>query len=98
MKRVFIFKLIELGVRLTRTHLKQQRCYYKMAHATIAQKSSEVDTNLQKIGTDVITMLRVTKEEKQTENWLNHDFSQDDNDVKKKEIAAAREFADTANY
>ena len=43
-------------------------------------------------------MLRVAKEEKQTENWLNHDFSQDDNDVKKKEIAAAREFADTANY
>ena len=82
MTRVFIFQLIELGVRHTKTHLKQIRCYDKMVQAMIGQKSSEVDTDLQKIGTDMITMFRVAKEEKQTENWLNQDFSQDDNDVK----------------
>ena len=46
-----------------------------MAQAMIAQKSSEVDTDLQKICTDMITMLRLTKEEKQTEDQLNQDFS-----------------------
>ena len=59
----------------------------------IAQKSSEVYTDLQKIGTDMITMFRLAKEEKQTENWLNQDFSQDDNDVKKKKKAVARALA-----
>ena len=59
-----------------------------MVQAVIAQKSSEVDTNLQKIGKDMITMFRVAKEEKQTENWLNQDSTQDDNDVKKKKAAA----------
>ena len=48
----------------------------------ITQKSSEVDTKLQKIGTDMITIFRVVKEGKQTENWLNQNFFQDDNDVK----------------
>ena len=33
----------------------------------ITQKSSEVDTDLQKIRTDMITMFRLAKEEKQTE-------------------------------
>ena len=60
---------------ITKTHLKQIRCYDKMAQAMIAQKSSEVDTDLQKICTDMITMLRLTKEEKQTEDQLNQDFS-----------------------
>ena len=54
----------------------------------IAQKSLEVDTDLRKIDTDMITMFRLAKEEKQTKNWLNQDFSQDDNDVKKKKAAA----------
>ena len=48
----------------------------------IAQKSSEVDTDLQKIGTDMITMFCLAKKEKQTENRVNQDFSQDNNDVK----------------
>ena len=39
-----------------------------MVQAMIAQKSSEVDTDLQKIGKDMITMFRVAKEQKQTEN------------------------------
>ena len=91
LKRVFIFKwLRELGARRKKTHLKRIRCYNKMVQAMIAQKSSEVDTNLQKIGTDMITMFRVAKKEKQTENRLNQDFSQDDNDVKKKTKVAAR--------
>ena len=60
-----------------------------MMRAMIAQKSLEVDTDLQKIGTDMITMFRLAKEEKQTKNWLNQDFSQDDNDVKKKKKKAA---------
>ena len=64
-----------------------------MAQAMIAQKSSEVDTDLQKICTDMITMLRLTKEEKQTEDQLNQDFSLDDNDVKEKKKAAARALA-----
>ena len=51
----------------------------------IAQDISEVDTNFQKIGTDMIMMFRVAKEEKQTEKRLNQDFAQDGNDVKKKE-------------
>ena len=51
----------------------------------IAQDISEVDSNFQKIGTDMIMMFRVAKEEKQTEKRLNQDFAQDGNDVKKKE-------------
>ena len=39
---------------------------------------------------DMIMMFRLTKEEKQTENWLNQDFSQDDNDFKKKKKTAVR--------
>ena len=50
-------------------------------------KNLEVDTNLQKIGTDIIMIFRVAKEEKQTENRLNQDFSQDD-DFKKKESSS----------
>ena len=50
----------------------------------VAHKSSEVDTDLQQIVTDMITMFRVAKGEEQTGNWLNQDFSQEDNDVKKK--------------
>ena len=61
--------------------------------AMIAQKSSDVDTDLQKIGKEMITMFRRAKEEKQTENWLNQNFPQDDNDIKKKEKAAARALA-----
>ena len=61
-----------------------------MVQAVIAQKSSDVDTNLQKIGADMITMFRVAKKEKQTENRLNQDFSQDDNDVKKMTKVVAR--------
>ena len=57
----------------------------------IAQKSLEVDTDLRKIDTDMITMFRLAKEEKQTKNWLNQDFSQDDNDVKKKKKKQQRE-------
>ena len=53
-----------------------------MAQGMIAQKSSEVDTDLQKIGTDMITMFWLAKKEKQTENRVNQDFSQDNNDVK----------------
>ena len=64
-----------------------------MAQAIIAQKSSEVDTDLQKIGTGMITMFRLGKEEKQTENRLNQDFSQDDNDIEKKKKAAMRALA-----
>ena len=59
-----------------------------MMRAMIDQKSSEVDTDLQKIGTDMITMFRLAKEEEQTKNWLNQDFSQDDNDVKKKKSSS----------
>ena len=50
----------------------------------ITQKSSEVDTDLQKIGTDMTRMFRVAKEEKQTKNRLNKNLSQDDNEVKKR--------------
>ena len=50
----------------------------------ITQKSSEVDTDLQKIGTDMTRMFRVAKEEKQTKNRLNQNLSQDDNEVKKR--------------
>ena len=64
-----------------------------MVPAMIAQKSSEVDTDLQQIVTDMITMFRVAKEEKQTGNWLNQDFSQEGNDVKKKKKAAATALA-----
>ena len=59
-----------------------------MMRAMIAQKSSDVDTDLQKIGTDMITMFRLAKEEEQTKNWLNQDFSRDDNDVKKKKSSS----------
>ena len=62
-----------------------------MMRAMIAQKSLEVDTDLQKIGTDMITIFRLAKEEKQTKNWLNQDFSQDDNDVKKKKKKSSSE-------
>ena len=55
-----------------------------MAQAIITQKSSEVDTDLQKISTDMITMFRLAKEEKQTEDWINQDFYQDNNNVKKR--------------
>ena len=48
----------------------------------ITQKSSEVDTKLQKIDTDMITIFKVVKEGKQTEDRLNQNFFQDDNDVK----------------
>ena len=48
----------------------------------ITQKSSEVDTKLQKIDTDMITIFKVVKEGKQTEYRLNQNFFQDDNDVK----------------
>ena len=41
----------------------------------------------------MITMFRLAKEEKQTENQLNQYFSQDNNDVKKKKKAAARVLA-----
>ena len=82
--------MIELGVRRTKTHLERIHCYDKMAQAIIAQKSSEVDTDLQKIGTGMITMFKLGKEEKQTENRLNQDFSQDDNDFKKKKKTAVR--------
>ena len=85
--------MIELGVRQTKTHLKRIHCYDKMAQAMIAQKSSEADTDLQKIGTDMITMFRLGKEEKQTENRLNQDFSQDHNDIEKKKKAAVRALA-----
>ena len=74
--------MLELGVGRTKTHLKQISCYDKMAQGMIAQKSSEVDTDLQKIGTDMITMFWLAKKEKQTENRVNQDFSQDNNDVK----------------
>ena len=59
----------------------------------ITQDSSGVDTDFQKIGTDMIMMFRVAKEEKQAEKRLNQDFSQDGNDVKKKKKAAARALA-----
>ena len=49
-----------------------------MAQAMIAQKNSEVDLDLQKIGMDLIAML---KGENQTEDWSNQDFSQDNSDV-----------------
>ena len=55
-----------------------------MVQAIITQKSSEVDTDLQKISTDMITMFRLAKEEKQTEDWINQDFYQDNNNVKKR--------------
>ena len=60
------------------------RCYDKMGQPMITQKSSEVDTDLQKIGTDITRMFRVAKEEKQTKNRLNQNLSQDDNEVKKR--------------
>ena len=55
-----------------------------MVQAIITQKSSEVDTDLQKISMDMITMFRLAKEEKQTEDWINQDFYQDNNNVKKR--------------
>ena len=48
LKGVFIFKLIRLGVRRMKTHLKSIRCYDKMAQAMITQDSSDVDTDFQK--------------------------------------------------
>ena len=52
-----------------------------------------MDTNLQKIGTDMIAMFSEANEENQTENRLNQDFSQGDDNVKKKKKAAARALA-----
>ena len=85
--------MIELGVRRTKTYLKQMRRYGKMVPVVIAQKSLEVDSDLQKIGKDIITMFRPAKEEKETENRLNQDFSQDDNNFNKEKKAAARALA-----
>ena len=62
----------------------------------MAQKMLEVDANLQKIGTDMITMFKVVKKKKKkkkTENWLNQGFSQDDNDVKKKKKSRSESFS-----
>ena len=59
----------------------------------MAQKMLEVDANLQKIGTDMITMFKVVKKKKKTENWLNQGFSQDDNDVKKKKKSSSESFS-----
>ena len=55
-----------------------------MAQTIITPKSLEVDTDLQKIGMDMITMLRAAKKEGETKNQLNEDFSQDNNNVKKR--------------
>ena len=47
--------------------------------AVIAQKSSKVDTDHQKISMSILTMFRVAKqEEKKTDKWLHQDFSQGD--------------------
>ena len=43
-----------------------------------------MDTDLQKIGMDMITMLRAAKKEGETKNQLNEDFSQDNNNDKKR--------------
>ena len=60
----------------------------------MAQKMLEVDANIQKIGTDMITMFKVLKKKKKkTENWLNQGFSQDDNDVKKKKKSSSESFS-----
>ena len=65
-----------------------------MAQTMIAQKMLEVDANLQKVGTDMITMFKVaTKKTKTAENWLNQGFSQDDNDVKKKQTSSSESFS-----
>ena len=65
-----------------------------MAQAMMAQKMLEVDANLQKIGTDMITMFKVVKKKKKpTENWLNQGFCQDDNDVKKKKKSSSESFS-----
>ena len=65
-----------------------------MVQAVIAQKSSKVDTDHQKISMRILTMFKVAKkEEKKTDKWLNQDFSQDDNNVEKKKKAAARALA-----
>ena len=55
----------------TKTH-QQQMCYYnKIMQTMITQKGQEVDTDLWKIGTNMIAMLKEVKEEKQTENRIN---------------------------
>ena len=59
----------------------------------MAQKMLEVDANLQKIGTDMITMFKVVKKKKKTENWLNQGFSQDYYDVKKKKKSSSESFS-----
>ena len=64
-----------------KVHLKRIHCYNKMAQAMIAQKSSKVDTDLQKISMD--NDVQGNKRRK-TENWLNQGFSQDDSDIEKK--------------
>ena len=53
-----------------------------------AQKSSKVTTNHQKIDRDLTTMLRAAKEEKQTDNRLNQDFSRDNNNVNKEKSSS----------
>ena len=55
----------------TKTHLQQMRYYNKMAQTMITQKGQEVDTDLWKIGTNMVAMLKEAKEEKHTENWIN---------------------------
>ena len=60
-----------------------------MVQAVIAQKCSKVDTDYHKISMSILTMFRVAKkEEKETDKWLNQDFSQDDNNVEKKKAGA----------
>ena len=52
-----------------------------MAQTIIAQKSSKVDTDLQKISMD--NDVQGNKRRK-TENWLYQGFSKDDSDIKKR--------------
>ena len=62
-----------------------------MVQAVIAQKSSKVDTDHQKISMRILTMFKVAKkEEKKTDKWLNQDFSQDDNNVEKKKKSSSK--------
>ena len=79
------FKLKLLAVRQMKIHFKRIHCKDKMAQAIIAQKSSKVDTDLQKISMD--NDVQGNKRRK-TENWLYQGFSQDDSDIKKKKAAA----------
>ena len=76
-----------------RTHLKQIHYYGKITQAMITQKNSVVDIDLQKIGENMMSML---KGENQTENRPNQDFSQDDNYVKKRKQLMLQVDKDTA--